>query len=125
MTTSDMIAAGLRFLLVEDEALIALTTTDMLEGLGAAEVRVASTVADACAALDSAPFDLAVIDVKLGAENGLVVAEAARAAGVPHLFTTGYGSASLSEDRSAPVLAKPYTLADLAAAIKAARAPVR
>ncbi len=112
-------AHGLRVLLVEDEPLIAMTTSDMLEGLGAAAVETVETVASACVALVARPFDLAILDLKLGAESGLAVAAAARAAHVPYLFTTGYGSDVMGDDPGAPVLAKPYALAALEAAITA------
>ncbi len=119
-------ASGLRVLLVEDEALIAMMAADMLEGLDAAEVETVATVAEAHAALQARSFDLAILDVKLGAESGVAVAEAARARGVSYFFTTGYGSDALTgEHAAAPVLPKPYTLSDLDGAIRAALASAR
>lgn len=107
-------AKALRVLLVEDEALIAMMAEDMLEGMGCGPVTIATTLADALAAVSSGTFDVAMLDVNLNGERSLAVADAARARGLPYLFTTGYGAEGLNDaHRGVPVLAKPYSLADL------------
>jgi CheY-like chemotaxis protein len=103
---------GRRILVLEDEGLIMLTITDVLEGLGceiaAAEARAERALA-ALAALDGARIDAALIDVNLGeGRTSYAVADALAARGIPFAFLTGYGSAALTPEHSArPVLSKP------------------
>lgn len=107
---------GLRILLVEDEALIAMMAEDMLETIGCTLVATAPSVGDALAALEVHTPDLCMLDVNLNGERSMIVADRARAMGVPYVFTTGYGSDGVAPEHAhAPVLAKPYILADLEA----------
>jgi CheY-like chemotaxis protein len=111
--------SGLRVLLVEDEALIAMMAEDMLDAMGCTNVTVASNVTEALAALENgALFDVAMLDVNLNGERSMPVADRARARGVPYVFTTGYGADGVDAAHAdAPVLAKPYVLADLEATL--------
>jgi CheY-like chemotaxis protein len=100
---------GRRILVVEDEGLILLTITDLLESLGC-ELAAAEARADkALAAVGSTPIDAALLDVNLGSgETSYAVAEALAARGIPFIFLTGYGGGSLEpEHRGRPVLTKP------------------
>lgn len=107
-----------RILLVEDEAIIAMTTEDMLDELGYEKVVTASSVAQALAAIADMRFDAALLDVNLDGEFSTPVAAALDAKGVPYALATGYGSAGPSIVASnAPVITKPYTAATLAATI--------
>lgn len=111
-------AAGLKVLLVEDEALIAMMAEDLLESIGCASVTIAASVSEALAALESHSFDVAMLDVNLNGERSMVVADHARECGLPYLFTTGYGADGVDPAHAdAPVLAKPYILSDLEAAL--------
>jgi CheY-like chemotaxis protein len=102
---------GLRLLLVEDEALVAMMVEDMLADFGCVVVDVAGTlsrglalVADAGLALDGA-----ILDVNLGGDKVYPVAEALVARGIPFIFATGYGTGGIAEGFShIPALAKPY-----------------
>lgn len=110
-----------RVLLVEDNMLIALDAEDALTGLGAEAVDVASSVPDALAAIKRARPDLAVLDVNLGPETSIPVAEHLTELGVPFVFATGYGDrvprpANVAE---APIVSKPYTQDLLRKAISA------
>jgi CheY-like chemotaxis protein len=108
-------------LLVEDDAIIALTTQMLLEEIGVEEVRVAGSVADALGHIAQARFDLAVLDLNLGRETSLPVAEQLFAQLVPVIFATGYGDTDLPEAyKSARILSKPYRLDDLRRAIMGA-----
>jgi len=108
------VAAGLRVLLVEDEALIAMMAEDMLESMGCTAVTLASSVAEAMAALDGGSFDIAMLDVNLNGERSMVIADRIREIGMPYLFTTGYGKDGVDPVHAdAPVLAKPYAFGDL------------
>ncbi len=120
-----MSAAGLRVLLVEDEALIAMMAEDMLDSFGCSAVTVASSVAEALAAIAADRFDVAMLDVNLNGERSMAVADAARAIGLPYIFTTGYGASGVApEHAAAPVLSKPYVIADLDAALARCAAQV-
>ncbi len=111
-------AKGLRILLVEDEALIAMMAEDMLESIGCSAVTVASSVNEALAVLDGGSFDVAMLDVNLNGERSMIVADRVRQIGMPYLFTTGYGPSGVDAGHGdAPVLAKPYVLADLEATL--------
>jgi len=59
--------------------------------MGAAEVRIAASVTQALQLIERALPDFAVLDVNLGNEQSLAVAERLAAAGIPFLLTTGYG----------------------------------
>jgi CheY-like chemotaxis protein len=110
---------GLRLLLVEDEAIVAMMLEDMLADLGCVVVGVAGSVASGLAMADeAAPLDGAVLDVNLGGEAVYPIAEALRARGVPFVFSTGYAGAGVAAAYAGvPVLAKPYGPRALAAGL--------
>lgn len=105
--------SGLRLLLVEDEAMVAMMVEDMLHDLGCVVVEVAGTVTRGLAAAER-EIDGAVLDVNLGSEAVFPVAEALKARGVPFIFSTGYGTAGIEANYAGvPILAKPYELRTL------------
>jgi CheY-like chemotaxis protein len=102
---------GLRLLVVEDEALVAMALEDMLEEMGCIVVDVAGTVSRGVALAGNAALSLdgAILDVNLGGEKVYPVAERLAARGVPFVFCTGYGLAGIASDFShVPTLSKPY-----------------
>jgi len=110
MTSADPLT-GLRLLVVEDEALVAMALEDMLDDLGCVVVDVAGTVSRgvALAANDDLTFDGAILDVNLGGEKVYPVAERLEARGVPFVFCTGYGLDGIARHFAhVPTLAKPY-----------------
>jgi CheY-like chemotaxis protein len=112
---------GVRVLLVEDEAIIAMTAEDMLEELGCATVASASTLSEALAAAEIGGFDVALLDINLNGVNSLPVAERLCEAGRPFVFTTGYGAAGRgSAYEDVPLVTKPYQIGELEVAIRAA-----
>jgi len=107
---------GLRLLVVEDEAMIAMMLEDMLGGLGCVVVDVAGTVSKGLdlAGNLSLRFDGAILDVNLAGEQVYPVAERLAARGVPFIFCTGYGRTGLAENFAhVPTLAKPYMREEL------------
>lgn len=106
-------------LVVEDALIIAMDAADMLGDLGASDVATASSVAEALRLVGSQPFAFALLDVNLGRESSLPVAQALAARGVPFALATGYGETE--EVRSsyppAPILQKPYTIEMVRAAV--------
>ncbi len=117
--TAPISPQGLRILLVEDEAVIALTAEDMIEELGYALAAHAATVEEALGHVARTGFDLALLDINLNGQMSTPVAEALCAANKPFIFTTGYGSngAHRAFDHI-KVVAKPYTLSTLGQAIR-------
>jgi CheY-like chemotaxis protein len=112
--------AALNILLVEDEPLIAMTATDLLDALGHHVVAVAPSVEDALKAIEIRAFDIAMLDVNLNECSSLPVADRLRATNKRYFFTTGYGSGGVNAaHRDVPVLTKPYTLAELEAVLDA------
>jgi len=104
---------GVRMLVVEDEALIAMLVEDMLSDLGCTEVDIAGTVEQGLrmAAPGKARIDAAILDVNVAGDKVFPIAEALEAQGIPFVFATGYGTAGVDPrfvDR--PVIAKPFRL---------------
>lgn len=107
--------AGRRVLVVEDQMLIAMALEEELAEAGLVVAGVAAQVAAAMDLLGRETPDLAVLDLNLGAETSIPVAQELRARGVPFVFATGYGSGfTLPEELSdAAVVNKPYDVADI------------
>jgi len=83
---------GLRLLLVEDEYLLALFLSEILESMGARVVGPVASVDDAIALIDRTPdIDAAILDVNLGGELVFPVADALAHRQVPIVFASGYG----------------------------------
>ncbi len=113
--------AGVRVFIVEDEALILDTLQDMLEGLGCHVVESALRVDEALAKLAAVDLDVAVLDVNVAGHRIDPVADLLAARGVPFVFASGYGRASLpAAHRERVLLTKPYRKAELRAALDAA-----
>jgi light-regulated signal transduction histidine kinase (bacteriophytochrome)/CheY-like chemotaxis protein len=111
--------SGRKVLLVEDSMIIALDAEDALKEVGAAKVIVAANVARALKALEKGGLDFALLDVNLGGENSLPVAEALAASRIPFAFATGYGEDTpfTTGFSGVPVLKKPYTADQLRQAL--------
>jgi CheY-like chemotaxis protein len=103
--------SGKRFLVLDDEFLIALDIQQVLESAGAASVICAGNAGDALKAIQTAPtFDLGVLDFRLsGTDSSVDVAAALTAAGTPFVFLTGMrGDEQMKQFPKAPVVEKPY-----------------
>jgi DNA-binding response OmpR family regulator len=113
--------AGLDVLIVEDEAIVSFLVEDMLIELGCGLVRHAGSLSEALAALATKRPDAAVLDVNLGGYKVYPRAERLRELGVPFLFATGYDASALPREWAGwPLVQKPFQLAALAAALRAA-----
>ncbi|MFO1024990.1 MAG: response regulator [Acetobacteraceae bacterium] len=113
---------GIRVLVVEDEALIAMVIEEQLAELGC-EVSGASRLEEAMEKAKILPLDAAVLDVNLAGMLSYPVAQILHARGVPFVFATGYGVQGLPPELSGvPVLSKPFGQQELAAALHALRA---
>jgi CheY-like chemotaxis protein len=110
-------------LLVEDDAIIALSLEEALRDAGAAAVTVCTTSAEALAALRDQKPDCLVLDVHLAdRDDGWAIAELVNSVGPkpPRIvFSTGAPQdipAAIAE--LGPVLAKPYDHGELIAALR-------
>jgi len=112
---------GRRILVVEDEALIAMLIEDSLREAGAGIVGPAATVTEALGLIRAGrakgTLNAAVLDVRLGEDTVLAVANELATLGVPFVFVTAYGEVRLDGHASAPVLGKPIASEELIAAL--------
>jgi CheY-like chemotaxis protein len=101
---------GKRFLVVEDEPLVALDIVSGLEEAGAEVAGQAGSVAEALLIVESASFDGALVDGNLRGERVDNIAAALTRRQVPFLFVTGYGSECLPRGFGKPIiLSKPFS----------------
>jgi DNA-binding response OmpR family regulator len=122
-STRPAVLKNLQVLVVEDEALIAMLVENELLESGA-KVLVAATLTEALRLVDMAARDgglsAAVLDINLGGEAVMPVADALAKLGVPFVFTTGYGEGcDRGQHAAAPMLHKPFGSSDLIAAVAA------
>ncbi len=111
----------LKVLVVDDEPLIAMSVSFMLEDLGHEAVAVNSGE-EALALLGSdGPFDLLITDQLMPDMSGTELARRVKDqhAGLPVFLSTGYSELDGEVDRELPRLHKPYTMNDLEALIAA------
>jgi CheY-like chemotaxis protein len=112
---------GRRLLVVEDDYLVAVTTVDALEELGAEVIGPAGTVEEALQLVESegSRVDGAVLDINLHGKRVFPVAHALAALGVPFIFTTGYDAIAIPEVfRGVPRCEKPVGKAVLAKCVR-------
>jgi CheY-like chemotaxis protein len=107
--------SGRRILVVEDEAAIALDLARLLRDCGAKVVGPVADGEEALRHVAQTRIDCAVLDVKLGAGDCGLIAEALSWKLVPFIFVTGYSQHSdvISRYSWSPVIAKPYTPTDV------------
>ena len=107
--------------LVEDEVMIRMMVTDMLEELGYSVAAEAGEISEAMKLAQSAEFDLAILDVNVNGKVISPVADLLAARKRPFIFATGYGSSGLpAEYRDRPALQKPFQIETLARTIEQA-----
>jgi CheY-like chemotaxis protein len=101
--------AGRRILVVEDDLVVALDMSDMVEELGGAVVGPVGQLARGLALAESEELAGAILDVNLGSENSFDLADRLRADNVPVIFATGYDGMMLPQRfADIPRLAKPF-----------------
>ncbi len=120
-TDPDPFLSGLSVVVVEDEMMVSLLLEDMLSTLGCHDVVHAASVGTALEEIAKAMPDVAVLDVNLGNEMVYPVAEKLNVAGVPFVFTTGYGRGAIKLEWAArPCVQKPFNIGAFATALRAA-----
>jgi light-regulated signal transduction histidine kinase (bacteriophytochrome) len=116
---SSRILAGKNVILLEDNLIVAIEAEGFLKALGAGSIQTVSSVAAANALLLKSRPGFAVLDINLGFETSFAFSAALRSAGIPFIFTSGYGEgrapgmAAIGEK----IVSKPYDQDSLAAAI--------
>ncbi|MFQ1699670.1 HWE histidine kinase domain-containing protein [Loktanella agnita] len=108
-------------LVLEDNMVIALDASDILSANGADRVHMSSSVDDALKVLEDNPISFALLDVNLGKQTSLPVAEQLAARNTPFILATGYGDAeSITANYPSAIIAnKPFTAESLTKAINA------
>lgn len=109
-----------RILLVEDEALIAMQLKLDLEAEGHMVVGPYAQLSDGLRAAAEADFDIALLDINLGADNSAPIAEILDRRAIPFAFTTGYNDLVFLPPRlrEYPHLKKPYNPGDVSDLVK-------
>jgi DNA-binding response OmpR family regulator len=98
-----------RIVIVEDEPLVAFDNEHLLTDAGYEVVATVDTLAEAVRVLGEEEVDLVLSDIKLNGDgDGMDVARAAAAKGVPVLFVTGNAPAE-ARGLGLGCLAKPYS----------------
>jgi CheY-like chemotaxis protein len=106
-------------LVVEDNMIIAMEAEELLRELGYDDCHVCGSVRSALQIIADYPISFALLDIDLGDETCEEIAMALRSRGTPFVFASGYGEfPELAEDLAGvPIVTKPYTGSDIAAAI--------
>jgi DNA-binding response OmpR family regulator len=109
---------GIRVLVVEDDALVAMLAQECLEEAGYTVVAVASGLQDALALATSLELDAAVLDLNLRGEMSFPVVQVLRRRHVPFLICSGYDTTKMSAlPQDIPALSKPVSPQRLTAAL--------
>jgi DNA-binding NtrC family response regulator len=105
--------------LVEDEALIRMMMTDMLEELGHIVVAEAANIKEASTLAQKADFEIAILDINVRGERIDPIAEIIAGRRLPFLFASGYGAAGPPHKfRHIPNLQKPFAIERLGKTIE-------
>jgi two-component sensor histidine kinase/ligand-binding sensor protein len=114
---------GLSVLIVEDEVLIALEAEAELLRAGTGAMTRAHSMEEAERCITSAPFDVAILDVNLNGRPSFPLADLLADRGVSFVFASGYSHLDGLPERwrGVPLVHKPYSSAELVAAIVQAR----
>lgn len=110
-------------LLVEDSPMIAMDMEATLFDIGIARVSLAPSCREALVQLDAWPIDVALLDLFLGEETCLPVAEELVRRRIPFALCTGYGDAThlLGRLPPVPLLHKPHNRDQLVAILRQLR----
>jgi CheY-like chemotaxis protein len=118
-TTESEELHGMRVLVVEDSYLIAYSVRRILVELGCTVIGPVSTVAEARRLIETDQCDAAILDINLGAESSVPLAEMLNRRHTPFFFVTGYSSPALPllEFQAYRRLRKPLTAVSLRTAM--------
>lgn len=98
-----------RILVIEDEFLVALEITSVLEEAGFGEVQQAATEKTALEQIEEGTWDAVVADANLNGRRIDRIAGVLTQKGIPFVVVTGYERKSLlAAIGAAPILEKPF-----------------
>lgn len=111
--------AGVRVLVVEDDAILLMDLETILSEAGAEIVGSCRTVRDALAAIGKRPLSVAVLDVRIGGETIAPVVRQLGKHGTPFVFYTGQvgKDPALAEWSGSRIVAKPASGRTIVAAV--------
>jgi CheY-like chemotaxis protein len=110
-------------LVVEDQAIVACDLQRFLDGTGYRVIGPVGSPDEALSKIASGKLDGAVLDVKLTGDSAPQVADALKAAKVPHIFINGWAVGPIPEQcRDRPLLNNPYDYRSLLDALNRAMA---
>ena len=114
---------GLSVLIVEDEVLIALEAEAELLRAGTGAMTRAHSIEEAERCIASSPFDVAILDANLNGRPSFPLADLLADRGIAFVFASGYSHLDGLPERwrGVPLVHKPYSSAELVAAIDEAR----
>ena len=104
-----------RVLVVEDDRVIASSLAADLKEFGFVVIGPAHSLADASAMASASALDCALIDIALGVETALPVAQILADRHIPFVFMTGQSEGTFHE---VPTLLKPFTFKELRDALQ-------
>jgi DNA-binding response OmpR family regulator len=109
-----------RVLIVEDHFAVADSLRVLLSNEGFEIAGMAGTLPAATELVNRGGFDIAILDIRLGASSIVPVAESLCSAGLPMVFLTGYGEVDVLPEslRSFARLSKPCDPDELIALLK-------
>jgi CheY-like chemotaxis protein len=115
----EIVSTSLTILVVDDDALIAMSTVDMLEDLGHRVIEANSGDKALGILQQRHDIDLLITDYSMPRMNGAQLAKAARdlQPDLPIIIATGYAELPSDSALDLRLLAKPYQQHDLAAEI--------
>ena len=112
----------LRFMILDDETIIALDLADMLHDLGHSVVAMVNRVAVGIEFATHGVLDMAILDINVHGVASFPLARILQDRGVPIIFASGYGGRGLIDGfRDALFLTKPYSIDDLKKVVAKAR----
>jgi CheY-like chemotaxis protein len=109
-----------RVLVVEDNFAVAESLRYFLDAHGFVVTAVAGNLKAALVAVEQGGFDVAVLDIRLGADVITSAAERLAAQAIPMIFLSGYADADVLPEslHAYPRLGKPFDPVALIAAIR-------
>jgi CheY-like chemotaxis protein len=111
----------LAIFLVEDEALLRMLTTEMIQELGNRIVAEAGSIEEGRPFAETAEFDLALLHANLAGHSIMAIAEIRERRRLPIRFVSGYTATSRSEPfDKRPLLHKTFQIEQLKHAIEGA-----
>jgi DNA-binding response OmpR family regulator len=107
-----MINPNDRCLIVEDNFVILMDLEDMVKSMGFKFADHAASVAQAMELLDKTRYRVAFLDLQLGSESSVTIAEKLNERKIPFAITTAY---CVEDERpgpllGVPIISKPYSI---------------